>query len=277
MHESYSLRTLKNGDEAAVERVVETTFSGLMGGKSWRWKYLLNPSFDASLVAVAEKDGRLIGCNHWLRRRFRISGSVEVEGVLAADVAVLPAYRRTGVGRSLLRFLRTSNSARKRRQAVIYMFANPDLRKRFHSPVGGYVPAPDGTIGYTRVLNWDKAKKSAASFTQSVRTGKFQRRLEDVDLSVLFRVRSAPPLFLHIGKDGVNVFEKDAALTQKRDLVVVSDVTTLSGIKANRGAAQKMLKAILTRKLRVGGKLWRIWALYRNTWVLQEVLGGKIT
>jgi predicted N-acetyltransferase YhbS len=277
VEKSLAYRTLRQTDEVAVESLVESTFSSFLRGEFWGWKYRENPGFDYSLVAVAEDHGKVVGCNHWLRRRFKVSTSVEVDGVLAADIAVSPDYRKMGIGRALLEFLRSSDAMRNEKFAVIYMFANPDLSKRLYKRVGGYVPAPDTTVAYTKVLNWRKVSENASSFNLAAVSGKFGRRLEGLDFSVLFNVRCAPPLLLHVGKDGVEVYEKDDALGHEADVVVVSDMATLSRIKDKQGGIRRIFGALLTGKLKIRGKLTRMWGLYRNMWVLQEILGGKIT
>ncbi len=161
-----------------------------MGGKYWKWKYPLNPGFNPSLVVVAEKDGRIVGCNHWLQRKLKIGPTSEIDAGLAGDIAVNPDFRNMGVGKALLKFVRTANPSK--RYPIMYMFANPELRKRFHSPVAGYVPAPDGTVAYTKILNWKKVRQNVSSFNQKISEGPGKRSLDD-NLSVF----SESHLLLH--------------------------------------------------------------------------------
>jgi predicted N-acetyltransferase YhbS len=274
MDEPYSCRKFRNGDEEQVKKLVESIFSRFMGGEYWNWKYPLNPLFNPSLVVVAEKDGRIVGCNHWLQRRFKIDSTSEVEAGLGADVAVASDFRNMGVGKALLKFVRTANPSK--RYAVMYMFADPELRKRFHSPVAGYVPAPDRTVAYTKIMNWMKVRQNVSSFNQKISRGHGQRALEG-DLSVLFRVASAPPLVLNIRKEGVEVHEKEAALKQHTDVAIIGDVATLSSLKGKGSSTRQMLNALLTGRLKIRGKPWKFWSLYKNLWVFKEVLSGKIT
>lgn len=277
MEKSLGYRTLEKGDHETVRNLVESVFSSFMRGRYWAWKYLQNPDFDQSLVAVAENNGKVIGCNHWLRRRFKISDSVEVDSMLAADIAVSPEYRKMGAGRALMQFMRISEGAKEKGTPVIYMFANPSLSKRFHVPTGGYITAPDRTVTYTKVLNWNKVEENTSSLNQESQSSKSRRNLEGVDLGVLFKVRFAPPLFLRLAEGKVDVYQKDAALQQHADVIIVSDVATLSGIKKKEGRMWGLLKALLSRRLQVKGGLRKIYTLYRNLWVLQEALGRKIT
>lgn len=260
----------------AVKRLVESTFSSFLSGKFWDWKYTQNPCFDPSLVAVAEEGEEIVGCNHWLPRSFKLSRSTTVDAVLAADIAVSPEYRKKGVGRALMQFLRSSEAAKNRKTALIYMFANPDLRRAFHTPTGGYVSTPARTVCYMKVLSWKKVRENATVFSQAVKLGQFGKRLDNVDLKVLFRIHGTPSLRLHIGKDGVEA-EEGVLSSKCADVVVASDMLTLSKIRVKDNRKWVFLKAMFTGKLRVRGKLTKILSLYRNMWVLQEILSGKIT
>ena len=269
--ESFVCRTLREEDDEAVRELVESTFGSFLRGKFWDWKYLWNPWFDRSFVAVAEEGEKIVGCNHWLLRRLKLSDSIVVDGALGADIAVSPEYRKRGVGRALIRFLRSQHKDWK--LALMYMFANPELRKRFHTPVGGYIPAPGGTALYTKILNWNKVKKNATAFNEKVKLGEFGDRLGKVDLTVVFRVRGAPPLCLHVDGKGV-----EADVSEGRaDVTVTSDVGTLSEIKGQEGSRWGMIGALLTGRLKFRGSLRKMFALYRNMWVFREILSGKIT
>jgi predicted N-acetyltransferase YhbS len=269
--EPFICRTLREEDDEAVSRLIESTFSGFLGGKFWDWKYLRNPSFDRSFVAVAERNGEIVGCNHWLLRRFKLSSSLVLEGVLAADIAVDPEYRKKGVGKALMQFLRLQHAERK--LAIVYMFANPELRKHFHTPVGGYVPAPVGTTLYTKILNWNKVKRNASAFNERVRLGEFGDKLGNVDLTVVFKVHGAPPLRLHVDKKGV-----DADVSAEgANVTISSDMETLGKIKGKEVDWWRLLGAVLTGRLKLRGGLGKILVTYRSLWIFREVLSGKIT
>jgi predicted N-acetyltransferase YhbS len=269
--ESFVCRSLRQEDDEAVRVLVESTFTTFLGGKFWGWKYLQNPSFDSSFVAVAEDEGKIVGCNHWLLRRFMLSGSVVVDATLGADIAVVPDYRKKGVGRALIYFLRSQHANRK--LPVMYMFANPELRKRFHTPVAGYVPAPGGTALYTKILNWNKVRASAAAFNERMKHGEFGDRLRHVDLTVVFRVHGAPSLSLHLSVKGVeaDVSEKGA------DVTVSGGVATLSLVKGEGGSTWGLVRALLTGRLKLRANVRKMFALYRNLWVFRQVFSGKIT
>jgi hypothetical protein len=155
----------------------------------------------------------------------------------------------------------------------MYMFANPELRKRFHTPVAGYVPAPGGTVLYTKILNWEKVRMSTAAFNERVKRGEFGDRLRRVDLTVVFKVRGAPPLCLRVSAKGV-----EADVSENRAAVTVSgDVATLSLVKGEGGGAWELVRVLLRGRLRLSGNVLKMLALYRNLWVFRQVFSGKIT
>lgn len=194
-----------------------------------------------------------------------------MDAVLGADIAVNPEYRKKGVGKALMQFLRSQHG--KRKLGLIYMFANPELRKHFHTPVGGYVPAPVGTTLYTKILNWNKVKRNAAAFNERVVLGEFGDKLGKVDLTVVFKVQGAPPLCLRLDGKGV-----DAGVSgEGADVAVTGDVATLNRIKGEEGRTWELVRSVLTGRLKFRGSLRKILVLYRNLWVFREILSGKIT
>jgi predicted N-acetyltransferase YhbS len=269
--DSFICRILREEDEKAVRQLVESTFKTFSTGEFWDWKYLRNPKFDRSFVAVAEEGGKIVGCNHWLQRTVKLSDSIVVDSMLGASIAVAPEYRKRGVGRALIHFLRSQHG--KRKPSLIHMFADPELRKHFHTPVGGYVPAPDGTISYMKILNWNKIKIIAAAFNERVKRGDFGNRLAEVNLTVVFKVHAAPPLCLHLDCRGV---EADVSV-ESADVTISSDVATLSRIKGGQNGVRMLIGPFLMGRLKFRGGLLKMLTVYRNMWVFREILGGKIT
>ena len=271
MCDSFKCRTLQEKDEQAVRRLVESTFSFLPIGKFWDWKYLRNPSFDRSFVAVAEDEGKIIGCNHWLPRKVKLADSIVVDSMLGASIAVLAEYRKKGVGRALIHFLRSQHSERK--LALMYMFADPELRKHFHTPVAGYVPAPGGTVWYRKILNWNKVKTNVTDFNMRVKQGEFGDRLDKVDLTVVFKVHGAPPLCLHLDGKG---FETNSSV-EKADLTISSDGNLFTKIRDGQIGMRMLIGPLATGRLKVRGSPRKMLELYRNIRTFREILSGKIT
>jgi predicted N-acetyltransferase YhbS/putative sterol carrier protein len=269
----YSCRVFRCEDEEKVRQLTKNVFNIFLDGEFWIWKYKLNPSFNPSLVMVAERDGVIIGCNHWLLRNFKLSPTLETKAVLGADIAVRPEYRGKGVGTSLLRSLRSSEVLRNEKPSIVYIFANPSLAKHFHTPAGGYVPAPDRTVVYFKILNWKKFAENANKLNEQIAEGKFKDRLSKFELKVLFEISDVPPLYFCMSEKGVTVGEKE----QNAEITITGDLATFQKIRTEKKRKWSMFKALFTMKLRVKGKPKKLVTFYKNFWMLQEILSRKIT
>jgi predicted N-acetyltransferase YhbS len=269
----YSCRVFRCEDEEEVRQLTKNVFNIFLDGEFWIWKYKLNPSFNPSLVMVAERDGVIIGCNHWLLRNFKLSPTLETKAVLGADIAVHPEYRGRGVGTSLLRSLRSSEVLRNEKPSIVYIFANPSMAKHFHIPAGGYVPAPDRTVVYFKILNWKKFADNANKLNEQIAAGKFKDRLSKFELKVLFEISNVPPLYFCMSEKGVTVGEKE----QNAEITITGDLATFQKIRTEKKRKWSMFKALFTMKLRVKGKPKKLVTFYKNFWMLQEILSRKIT
>src|SRR3989304_4913604 len=125
----YSFRAFRDEDETDIKRLVKNACAS---SEFWDWKYKLNPNFHPSLIMVAEKDAKVIGCNHLLLKNFKLGPSIETKAVLGADLVVDPEIRRKGIGTKLIRFQRASEIMKNESVAMAYMFADPVLAKDFH-------------------------------------------------------------------------------------------------------------------------------------------------
>lgn len=268
-------RGFRKADVKAVEDLVKNIFGGFLEGKYWRWKYLENPHFDSRLVAVAEINGEIVGCNHWLMRDLKYSSSIVGKAVLAADVAVKPPYRGRGIGSQLLHFLRSSEIVKNRDAALIYMFADPELAKKFHTPAAGYIQVPDGTAQYTKVLSWIKVKQNVGLLNEEIKSRRFKGKLPKGDLKVLFKMSTAPPLCIHV-KDGGLAVEDDGNLDDA-DIVVSGDFSVFNEVKMSKRRKWGFLKALLAGRLKIRVKVTKLFRLFGVLWVFEEVFGEKMT
>ena len=276
MNNEFFCREFRQDDKEEVKKLVESIFSVFLEGKFWNWKYGENPYFDSRLVAVAEVNGEIVGCNHWLLRELKYSDSVVDKAVLAADVAVRPDYRGRGIGSQLLQFLRSSYIVKRRKAALIYMFADPELAKKFHTPTAGYILARDGTAQYTKVLNWRKVKRNVKRLNEEIRSGKFGKNLPKSDLKVLFKMSAAPPLCIHIKKDGL-VVDDSRDLSDDADIMVSGDFSVFNRIKMSKRRKWSFLKALLTGKLKIKVKLTKLFSFFDTLWILEKVFSEKMT
>ena len=265
-------RAFDDNDEKPVRELVENVFTYFLNGKYWNWKYKFNPNFDSSLVAVAEKNGKIVGCNHWLLRELKISGSTEVKAVLGADIAVSPEHRGCGIGKSLLLFLRSSQAVRDKDAVLSYMFADPNLSKHFYRPVAGYIRASTTTVSYFKLLSWSKLKDRIKVVNEKIKSEK--EKLEKLDLKIRFQLSGAPQLLLELSKNGVRVSERNF---KNANVTVISDLSTLSILKKKKCRRRNLIRALFTGKLKIKGSLVNLFRFYRSFWLIGEVFSGKIS
>jgi len=268
--ESFNCRTLRKEDEESVKLLVKSASHPFSVEKFWNWKYLQNPGFDRSLIAVAESNGKIIGCNHWLRRKLKLSDSIVVDSMMGANIAVAPEFRKKGIGKALICFLRSQHE--KRKPLLMCMYTDFELSKHFHTPVGGYVPAPNGTVKYMRILNWNRVKAHADAFNERVKHGEFKGQLANVDVAVAFKMPEAPSLCLRLHREGVNI----CASVEGADVTISSDLRTLARIRERNGGFRTLIMPLLKGKVKLEGSFRKLLDLYKNRWVLWEILGKEI-
>ena len=274
--QGYFCRAIRSEDEAQVRFLIKNCFAEFLNGEFWDWKYKLNPDFNSGLIMVAEGSGKIIGCNHWLLKDFKLSSSLRTKAILGADIAVDPKYRSKGVGKTLLASLRASDVVKTEKPPVIYIFADPSLAKHFHTPAGGYVPAPDKTVFYFKILNWNKLEANTRILNEKISAGNFKDRLSESNLSILFKISDAPPLHLSMTEKGVTIEGKAGLKKRDADITISADLETLQQVGAKKKRLRNVFVALLTRKLRISGSPKKLLALYRNLWILQEIFGRKI-
>lgn len=262
-------------DEEKVKELVKNVFGDFLDGEFWNWKYKRNPGFDPGLVMVAERNGALVGCNHWLLKNFMLSPSLEINAVLGADIAVDPACRSLGVGKALLHSLRSSESVKAKKPSVIFIFADPSLAKRFHNPKGGYFPAPSRTSFYFKILHWRKLEANVHRLNEQIAAGKFKDRLSKFELNVLFKISNAPQLHFSLTETGITVGEIGQSHNRKPEVTITADLDTLQKVGSRKRRYLNIFKALLTGKLKINGSPRKLIALYKNIWILQEIFSQK--
>jgi hypothetical protein len=72
-------------------------------------------------------------------------------------------------------------------------------------------------------------------------------------------------------KTGVSIDEKNKDYAKETDVIISGDLSTLQHIKANKHKLWIVFKALLARKLKIRGSPRKLWALYRNSWILLEI------
>jgi mycothiol synthase len=94
-----TIRPFRDGDGPAMHRVLEASFEGHFGFErmayeSWESAIFRTPSWDPSVVFLAERGGEPVGV---------LIATIQEEEPWVADLGVLEDHRGTGIGRALLR------------------------------------------------------------------------------------------------------------------------------------------------------------------------------
>ncbi len=266
----YLFRVLKNEDEDSVKALIKRVFSGFLDGDYWEWKYKRNPDFDSSLVVIAEKNGEIVGCNHWLVRDLKLSGDLAVKAVLGADVAVDSRHRRRGIGKSLLLFLRSSKAFKRKKAVISYMYPNPDVINPLYKPAAFYIAAPNLTTRYAKILSWDKVGKRIEKVNRRIRSDReLQAKMSGLRLNVLFQIDGAPPLPLRLAESGLEI---DEAVVADPDVVFSVDLGTLLSLGRVKRKVFGLIRAWLSGRLQIKGSLGDLVRLYRNFWFFRDIL-----
>ena len=262
---NYIYRTLAIADESAVKELLRRSFIST----DWNWKYLSNPSFDPSLVAIAEENGKIVGCDHWLLRDVKLSRSSVAKAISAGDIAVDPSHRKRGIGRSLLLFQRKSILSNDRGAFLSYAFTSQELNQRLFQPASGYVPLTTSTVTYSKRWSWKQFIRRVEEVKMNVgpRDG-FRGESHKRTVKIVFQVHGAPPLIIALGQGRIEAFEGNA---EGVDLRVKSDLATLARLRRKDKRMRHLLKALLTGRLRISGGLLGIIGLYQNLDVLEQV------
>jgi predicted N-acetyltransferase YhbS len=269
----FSCRTFEEKDEEEVKKLVENSFSQFLGGQFWNWKYKLNPNFDSSLIMVAEKDGKVVGCNHWLLRHFMLSPKLKTRAILGGDLAVCPEYRGHGVGSELLRSQRASKAMKDLNPSIAYTFAVPRLASRLHSPVAGYIPIRANTTVYFKVLDWKMVSERAVLLNKRIALGKYEKNLDKFTLNVLLRISNTPSLGIVLSENGVLV--KENVIDYHSDVTISGSLSAFQELRYSKNIKRTIIFAILKSKIRIIGKPWSLIALQKNVSLLQEILGKR--
>ncbi len=271
--ENYRCRAFVSDDEQAVKALVsllDATLEETQSKEYWDWKYKSNPNFEASFIAVAETNGKIIGCNHWIPINLRLTDTLNVNAIFAADLIVDPAYRGSGVGTNLLRFLRSSTGdVIKKKEIVASMMITGDLRlnKNFFNSSFDYIPIQNNVITYYKLLNIKTIQEKIDSFKKS----KQVNMASNHKMRVLFNIKGLPKFLININKNNIELSETDFS---QANVVLTADLNALEIVKNNHSLLN-LLRIILLRKIKISGVPIGIIRLYQNRFLLQAVFVSK--
>jgi predicted N-acetyltransferase YhbS len=254
----YTVRFFEDRDESKVIEIITDTFSTL-SKDLWAWKYLKNPSFDKSLVFVAENNGKIIGCIHYLQRDLKISRSIKVKSALGADFAVREDYRNQGVGSSILRFSRSSKALESKNVVLTYGFIDRRRAHFYKRNIDSFV-IPLDTALYKKYFDAIPAIERLMSLDRLTNSeGKIIDELKETKISVLFRLVGMPPFTLKVNDGKVNLDREIG----KADLVIEGDPYFLESFYESSRGVSAVLIGMLKNKFRIRGSIWKMLTFYK--------------
>jgi len=258
----YSLRFFEDKDENEVIKLVTSTFEAVSRDQ-WLWKYARNPHFDRSLVFVAEDNGRIIGCMHYLPRELKITGSLAIKGALGADFAVDPDYRQRGVGSSILKFSRSSKALEKKGIAVTYGFVDYN-RAGFYRRNIDSVIMPLSIAVFRKFFDTSPIEKRLPSLDKPTNEGnkRVVGDLRETNMSVVFRLKGIPIFTLNIRDGNISVDKRE---TSDPDLTIGGDPYFLESVFVGSKGVLGLVVGMLRGKIRIRGGLRKILDFYKVT------------
>lgn len=270
----YSFRNFEERDERALSELLKSSLPSFFKSDFWTWKYKLNPNFDPSLIVVAEKNGEIVGCNHWLLRDLKLSRSLNVKAVLGADLLVNPEHRGHGVAKQLVLFLRENRAFKDKGIVLSYSLAPPLLSKNLYKPVAGYVAPSNSTTSYRKFFNCRELKEKFQLIDDAIQSRvDLKSKLKGLEMRALFRLNGTPVFVLHIGSEGVYLQEGEI---EKPDVVIEGSIPLLfSSIVEGNAGIRKLVEAWIIRKVKIKKGLLKIVKIWRFFKVFQMALSDK--
>jgi predicted N-acetyltransferase YhbS/putative sterol carrier protein len=253
------VRFYEDRDENEVIEIVTDTFSAL-SKDLWVWKYLENPSFDKSLVFVAENNGRIIGCMHYLPRDLKISRTLKINAVLGADFAIRENYRNQGVGSSILRFSRSSGILKSKSVILTYGFIDRRRAHFYKRNIDSFI-IPLETALYRKFFDAVPAVERLVPLDGLTGSeGTIVDELKETRMNVLFRLTGMPPFTLKINNGRINL---DREEIKNADLVVEGDPYFLESLYEGSKGIFSAFVGMLMGKIKIRGGLLKILAFYK--------------
>jgi predicted N-acetyltransferase YhbS len=268
-----SIRRYSDGDEIAIEALLKKTFRSFRQKDYWLWKYKSNPSFDPSLVALAEKDGKLIGCNHWLMREIKFSKEVKLNAVLAGDITVDQAYRGQGIGKELVTYLHSSDTLKKKGIMLSYMFTNPKLNNVLFQPTAGYVLFPTYSVTYKKFFDCRQLKQKIEQINSIISTKEdVTTKLAAVAITVSFALKGTPKFTLSIGPDGLHLLEdKYENKIEKPDVIIEGSLPVSLSLVDGRIGIKELVIYWIRGRIKIKKGLLKIFRMRKAFKIIQMI------
>jgi len=228
----------------AVSSMVDESFR-YYGGPYWRWKYARSDG-PPEVVIVADVDGEVVGCGHYLELPYSLGESGVTRGLAMGDLLVRPDRRGQGISTQISRQGRNIAIQTRPKAAIVVMFTR-ELGSHLRNLIG-YTHVDADVNQWSKRLTWSRQLEQLS--TESANLVKRHGKLASVDHVFRLELDGAPPLEFQVGGDG---FRPGTDEEKSRFVVKTSESIVFGG---GRKAAMGVLRGLLVGGFRVSGS-WR--------------------
>lgn len=191
-------------EAGAVAALVDGAFR-YYGGSFWKWKYG-DATGPARAIVVADADGELIGCNHYLALTYHLGNDHSAAVAVAGDLVVVPDRRRRRVATRLSIESRRIATEAWPKAAFVVMFTWRELGRHYEKLLG-YTRVTPGFRAWSKRLSWTGELGRLATMNEDLVAN--HPRLAQVDHIVHLDLAGAPPLALRVDRRGFRPADTD--------------------------------------------------------------------
>jgi hypothetical protein len=186
-----------NPEARAVAAMVDGTFD-YYGEPYWEWKYA-DPGGPDALIMIADEEGDVVGCNHYLVMPYQLGGERTLTGVAAADQYVNPDLRRRHIASDLTLESRMVISETRPDADFVVMFTWQELGTHYEKLLG-YTKLKPGYRQWSKRLAWKPQLERLAEANAALVAR--HPNLARVSHQLRIEVKGSPPLDLEVGPEG---------------------------------------------------------------------------
>lgn len=253
MAEEIIVRGYRDGDEEAIVNLLNTAFGYWGNLETWRWRYRENPWFEPEGIRIAEKDGKIIGCNHRLARDVKLGETVLARAAMYGDGSVLPEYRGQNIFPKLIQ---TGHEYEKSSGALMWLgVTRGDLAKMWVGKLGR-VPVDKVTMMIKFFSPYSAVRSIVFTLNSFVIRDGLQDELRKLDPRILVRMPNAT-FYIQVGKSGTFTVKK----VRETNGQIRPNVTLEGDVQSITQASESaltFLKLFLMRRIKVSGEISKL-------------------
>lgn len=122
-------RNYRDGDEHQIVELLNQAYSHWGTIAEWQQKYAKNANFDPRLVFLAEDEGKIVGCVHYLQRDLNLNNRT-LHAYVGGDGATRSGFSGKGVFSKGLNLL--YEEVKKRKGGVVYGYNSETIYQDFY-------------------------------------------------------------------------------------------------------------------------------------------------